>query len=57
MKQLFYNCTILTGKEGQIIENGYLLVEDGLIIEIGTDGLQHKDNGQIKKTNLLQITV
>ncbi len=35
VKQLFYNGTILSGDEPILIENGYLLIQDGLIIEVG----------------------
>lgn len=36
-KQLFYNGFIVTGEERTPINNGYLLVEDGFIIEVGKE--------------------
>lgn len=36
MKQLFYNGTIVTGEKGKIVKNGYVLVENGLIVEMGS---------------------
>lgn len=36
MKQLYYNGVIFTGENENIVKNGYLLVENGLIGAIGT---------------------
>ncbi|WP_261179168.1 hypothetical protein [Anaerobacillus sp. CMMVII] len=41
MKQLFYNGVIITGEKDEVIENGYLVVENGVIIEVGSGNPLH----------------
>lgn len=52
MKQLFYNCTIVTGKDGEIFDDGYLMVENGIIKEVGSYNDQQYGSSGIKKVNL-----
>ncbi|OIJ14780.1 N-ethylammeline chlorohydrolase [Anaerobacillus alkalilacustris] len=45
MKQLFYNGMIVTGKKGEILKNGYLIVNNGKIEKVGLD-FEFKDTDE-----------
>lgn len=49
MKQIFYNGTIVTGEPSKVIKNGYMVVENGIISEIGSE-TPHLEN--VKKIDL-----